>query len=112
MNNAQQWMEGWKEEAKKQGFDLWSSTREASSKSLNSMDQETGSDIAGRATAIQGHTYQINEGVKELVADSEKILDHLAGIEKNTECLEEINNNIKAVKSDVNDINTKGVTLK
>lgn len=112
MNNAQQWMEGWKEEAKKQGFDLWSSTREASSKGVNSVDQETGSEIAGRATAIQGHTYQINEGVKELVANSAKILDHLAGIEKNTDHLEEINENIKSVKSDISDMNLKGVNLK
>lgn len=112
MNNAQQWMEGWKEEAKKQGFDLWSSTREASSKGVNSVDQETGSEIAGRATAIQGHTYQINEGVKELVANSAKILDHLAGIEKNTDHLEEINENIKSVKSDISDMNLKGINLK
>lgn len=112
MNSAQQWMQNWKEEAKKQGFDLWTSTREASSKGIAGMSQETGDELNGRFTAIQGHTYQINESVRVLAENSSKILDQLAGIREGTDHLEEINNNLKAVKSDVSDMNLKGVNLK
>jgi hypothetical protein len=52
---------------------------------------------------------------KLLVANSARILDHLAGIEDNTKHLsklESIEGDMQAVKNTVNDIALKGIKLK
>jgi len=55
------------------------------------------------------------ESAKLLVANSARILDHLAGIEDNTKHLsklESIEGDMQAVKNTVNDIALKGIKLK
>lgn len=116
MNNAQQWMEKWKEEANKQGFHLWETeNREVSSKGINAVNQESVDELSGRATAIQGHTYSINEGIKELVSQCAKFLEVLTGIRDNTgycKNLETINSNIKEMKESIGNMNDKGVIMR
>lgn len=90
-------------------------TREASEKGIATASQESVDDLNGRATAMQGHTYSIMESAKLLVANSSLILMHLAGIETNTKQLarlEHIEDDMKAVKTTVNDIALKGLKLK
>ena len=90
-------------------------TREASEKGIATASQEDIGDLRGRATAIQGHTYSIMESAKLLVANCSLILMHLAGIETNTKQLarlEHIEDDMKAVKTTVNDIALKGLKLK
>ena len=76
------------------------------------MSQDTGNDLDGRFTAIQGHTFNIAEGMNILKANSSQMLQHLAGIETNTKRLEAIENSIGSVKAGIDTINLKGITLK
>lgn len=90
-------------------------TREASEKGIATASQESVDELNGRATAIQGHTYSIMESSKLLVANSARMLEHLAGIEDNTKHLSKldgIEGDIQAVKSAVSDIALKGIKLK
>ena len=84
-------------------------------KGIATASQESVDELNGRATAIQGHTYSLMESAKLLVANSARILDHLAGIEDNTKHLsklESIEGDMQAVKNTVNDIALKGIKLK
>lgn len=115
MQNAQNWMQQWKEEANKQGFNLWETSREGTTKGIAAADQESVDELNGRATAIQGHTFLISEAMKELTSKMGKVLEYLSGIQTNTEhCkhLETINGNIKEMKEGIDSINTKGVIMK
>lgn len=90
-------------------------SREASEKGIATASQESVDELNGRATAIQGHTYSLMESAKLLVANSARMLEHLAGIEDNTKHLsklERIENDMQAVKNTVNDIALKGIKLK
>ena len=90
-------------------------TREASEKGIATASQDSVDELNGRATAIQGHTYSLMESAKLLVANSARMLEHLAGIEDNTKHLsklERIENDMQAVKNTVNDIALKGIKLK
>lgn len=104
---------------KQKGIDIFSpdenASREASTKGIATASQDTVDELNGRATAIQGHTYSIMESSKLLVANSSRILEHLAGIEDNTKHLtklENIEGDMKTVKNTVNDIALKGIKLK
>lgn len=90
-------------------------TREASEKGIATASQDSVDELNGRATAIQGHTFSLMESAKLLVANSARMLEHLAGIEDNTKHLsklERIENDMQAVKNTVNDIALKGIKLK
>lgn len=112
MQNAQNWMQQWKEEANKQGFSLWESTREGATKGITTASQETVDDLTGRATVIQGHTYMISEGMKDLTKSMGQVLNYLFGIKENTDKLDTINSNIKEVKVGIETIVTKGIDIK
>ena len=119
MQSAQQWTEQWKAEAQKQGFELWASgtdsTRTAATKGLAAINQDTANELNGRFTAIQGHTFSINEGVRILTMNSASMLKSLQGIESNSKIwqrLEAIDQNIAIMNSNVESINLKGLTLK
>lgn len=90
-------------------------SREASSKGIQPETQESANERNGRLTAIQGHTYSLVESAKLLVANSARMLEHVAGIEDNTKHLsklERIEDDMQAVKNTVNDIALKGIKLK
>jgi len=129
-----------KKRAGERGFDMWkpddASERKASAKGFESMSQDSANELNGRFTSIQAHTFEMNENLKVIVtaniesniiasdikngmsiltANSERILNHLAGIENNTkycERLEGIGNDMRAVKCGIDDINLKGVNIR
>ena len=91
------------------------SAREASERGIATASQESVDENNGRLTAIQGHTYTLNENVKLLVANSGKVLEHLAGIRENTRNLhklEEMRVDISAMKKSISDLTIKGITIK
>lgn len=91
-------------------------SREASSKGIAQASQDSVDELNGRATAIQGHTYSINENTKLLVATSQLILKSVLNIENNTDGLSErmvtVEDNVKRIKDTVNDIALKGIIIK
>ncbi len=110
-----------------------SDERNTSSKGFESMSQDTATELNGRFTAIQAHTFEINENLRLLVpfaqqnneavlsiksamllmqSNAERILNHLAGIETNTSRLAAIEGGIIAMKTGIEDINLRGVTIR
>lgn len=91
-------------------------TREASEKGIASASQESVDELNGRATAIQGHTYSINENTKLLVTRAAEILESVLHIEQYTETISErmktVEENIKDVRTTLNDIDIKGVRMR
>lgn len=92
------------------------SSREASSSGIASASQDSVDELNGRMTAIQGHTYNLNENTKLLVQNSNLILRSVQNIDRNTEDipdrLSSMESNIKSVKDTVNDIALKGIKIK
>jgi tape measure domain-containing protein len=89
--------------------------REASQKGIATASQESVDENNGRLTAIQGHTYLLSENSKILVANSNRVLQHLAGIEDNTKSLarlEKIETGVKELKNSIDDIALKGIKIK
>lgn len=89
--------------------------REASQKGIATASQESVDELNGRATAIQGHTYNICEYTKQLVTTTNLILQSVVNIEGETEGfgarLERMENNLKGVKDTVEDIAIKGIKI-
>ena len=80
-----------KAELEGQGYDAWSSdTRTGTSKGIANASQDSVDELNGRATAIQGYTYNIQENTAALVRHSASMLEHLSGIRDNTARLEAI----------------------
>ena len=80
-----------KAELEGQGYDAWSSdTRTGTSKGIANASQDSVDELNGRATAIQGYTYNIQENTSALVRHSASMLEHLSGIRDNTARLEAI----------------------
>lgn len=69
-----------------------------------------------RLTTIQGHTYSINQGVIELNRTGNAMLVKLTEIESNTQKtndkLDTMNTNIRTIKSNMDDIQAKGIKLR
>lgn len=80
-----------KAELEGQGYNAWSSdTRTGTSKGIANASQDSVDELNGRATAIQGYTYNIQENTAALVRHSASMLEHLSGIRDNTARLEAI----------------------
>ncbi|MCK9629467.1 MAG: tape measure protein, partial [Bacteroidales bacterium] len=105
-------MKAAQEQAKAAGFDIFGSTRSSTASGIASASQDSVDELNGRATAIQGHTYSINENMKVLAANSEKALKHLAGIETNTTPISEMQKDIKSMKTIIGEIKDQGLRLK
>ena len=114
-------MKRYQELAAAKGIDIWQpdaeeSSREASKKGIANASQESVDELNGRATAIQGHTFSINENTKLLVQSTNLILKSVQQIERNTDDvpqrLANLESNMKAVKDTVNDIALKGIKIK
>lgn len=110
--------------------------REASEKGIATASQDSVDELNGRFGVIQEHTYSMNEGVKHLQSNSDKIVDklsflsnmdknlgemmkfndvvitHLSAIRDNTARLETIENTMESIKLGIDTLNTKGITLK
>lgn len=109
----------YQEMASDKGVDIFQpdeEARKASSKSGITASQDSVDEISGRVTAIQGHTYTINENMKVLVSVSSQALEKLSGIEKNTsaqcEKLDTIAEKVGSLKTGVDSMNTRGVILR
>jgi hypothetical protein len=104
MEAAQGFLEGWDKQF--ESLDLWDGARrEGASKGFGAMTQDSADELNGRFTAIQAHTYAINEGVRALVVNSDASLSYLSGIEQNTRRLARI-------ETSLDEMNTKGLKLK
>lgn len=90
-------------------------SREASQKGIATASQESVDELNGRATAIQGHTYNICEYTKQLVTTTNLILQSVMNIEGETDGfgarLERMESNLKGVKDTVEDIALKGIKI-
>lgn len=64
--------------------------REGLSKGIATASQDSVDELNGRATAIQGYAYNIQENTASLVRHSASMLEHLSGIRDNTARLESI----------------------
>lgn len=104
--------------AAQQGLDIFQpdeKEREASKRGIATASQESVDENNGRLTVIQGHTFSISENMRILVDCNAKILVVLYGIQTNTShCsrLEKIEKDMGSIKNGIDDINTKGITLK
>ena len=98
----------------KQYFDDTGS-REASKKGIANASQESIDELNGRATAIQGHTYNICEYTKQIVMTTSLILQSIVNIESETKGfgarLERMEGNLKGVKDTVDDIALRGIKI-
>lgn len=114
--------EGYKsmvEEFKKEGIDLTSdsaASREASQKGIATASQDSVDELNGRMTAVQGHTFDIAENTRMLLATTNEILKGVVGIERNTgnvhTRLSVVEQHLKSVKDTVGDIALKGIKIK
>lgn len=112
------WQQIWEtlpEEVKKM-VDITDDAREAAEGGIATASQDTVDELNGRATAIQGHTYSINENTKLLVNTSNLILQSVMNIERETDGfgarMERMESNLKGVKDTVDDIALKGIKIK
>jgi tape measure domain-containing protein len=107
-------MEQARQSMREQGYELWKpdTTRTASQKGIASMNQQSADELNGRFAVMQGHTYSINESVKILSNNSVLILKHLSNIDNNTSRLENIEKDISSVRSGIDTINLKGLTIR
>lgn len=103
------------EEKLKQRYDSEDINREASQKGIATASQESVDELNGRATAIQGHTYNISEYTKMLVGTTNLILQSVVNIEGETTGfgarLERMEDNLKGVKDTIDDIALKGIKI-
>lgn len=110
--------------------------REASKKGFASMSQDSADKLDGSFAVMISHTYSINEGVKHLQSNSDKIAEKLAylsnldkymgeimkyndivitylsDISSHTARLEAIEKAIESIKLGIDTLNTKGIILK
>ena len=104
---------------KQKGIDLSggsAATREASQKGIATASQDSVDELNGRMTAVQGHTYNIAENTRMLLATTNEILKGVVGIERNTgnvhARLSVVEQHLKSVKDTVGDIALKGIKIK
>lgn len=90
--------------------------REASQEGIATASQESVDELNGRMTAVQGHTYSINENTKMIVAHSAAILESVLNIETHTESIsrrmERVEDSLSGVLNTVNDMVIKGIRVK
>ena len=88
------------------------STRSATEAVKAQATQESVTELNGRATAIQSHTFSINERVGNLVSITAQILGRVSSIDNKASRLETIERSLDYMRSDISDILTKGIKVK
>lgn len=116
MRAAQEYLRG-------QGYDAWESDqRTAQTRSAITASQDSVDESNARLTTIQGHTFEINESVKEIrtqhtqmLASVSGILEHVQGIHSDTNEMRSTMGELKTmtavIKSNVGTIIDKGVKV-
>ena len=89
-----------------------SERREASRKGLAQASQDSIDELSGRATAIQGHTYDISTYTRQLVTTSGAILGRVTEIRDNTNRLERIEGSTDKLRRSMDEITTKGIKVR
>lgn len=86
INEAQQWMEAWKEKASEAGFELWSDDSSQSGKAgtFATLTQDQGTKLEGLFTSVRAHEASIDENVEDMAEGLATAVCHLRGIESNT----------------------------
>lgn len=96
--------------ALKEGYDLFQSNdRTGVSKGIASASQDSIDELNGRFTAIQGHTYSINQQMKQVINNGAAVLSYLTAINASTTS---IATDMKQVKAGIESINTRGINVK
>lgn len=139
MADAQEWMEQWKEEAKKQGLDLWESERSATAKGIESVTQDSVNEMNGRlmatsiilndillavnastaaqsgvvlsVTDMKNATIAVNENVKIIKENVSVITGHLRNIDNNTSKLNDIQKDMLLARQGIETMVDKGVNM-
>lgn len=89
-----------------------SERREASRKGLAQASQDSIDELSGRATAIQGHTYDIATYTRQLVTTSGAILGRVTEIRDNTNRLERIEGSTDKLRRSMDEITIKGIKVR
>ena len=91
-------------------------SRSASESGITTASQESVDELNGRMTAVQGHTYNINENTKALLTTTNLILQSVINIDNNTDSISgrmaTVESSVKEIKNTVNDIALKGIKIK
>ena len=110
MDQAQQFMENWQAEAAKRGFNLWKNEdgeqQSGKSGAFQTMDQETGTELKGLFTSVQGHVSSLDENVQYVSDELHQSTDYLREIAENTSGC---NDKLKAIAQDIETIRRDGL---
>ena len=117
-----------KETLSSQGYDAWSpdeeeTERKGATKSGVTASQDSVDYQNARLTTMQGHTYEINEGVKSLKAQNTALINNTASILREVQGIHEDTTSISsetaamradlsAVRAELSSINKNGVNIK
>lgn len=117
-----------KETLSSQGYDAWSpdeeeTERKGATKSGITASQDSVDYQNARLTTMQGHTYEINEGVKSLKAQNTALINNTASILREVQGIHEDTTSISsetaamradlsAVRAELSSINKNGVNIK
>lgn len=94
------------------GIGTFNGERSAQAKGITQASQDSVDKLNGRMTAVQGHTYALMTGQRQLINDSAQMLRHLAGIEANTYELHQMRSDMSAMRKDISDIATRGIVTR
>lgn len=110
MDQAQEFMENWKAEAAKRGFNLWKNEdgeqQSGKTGTFQTMDQETGTELKGLFTSVQQHEANIDENVQYVADELHQSTDYLREIAENTSGC---NDKLKAIAQDIETIRRDGL---
>lgn len=110
MDNAEEFMENWKSEAAKRGFNLWKddgdSQQSGKSGSFQTMDQETGTELKGLFTSVQQHEANIDENVQYVSDELHQSTEYLREIAENTAGC---NEKLKTISDEVTTMRRDGI---
>ena len=126
VDKAQDFYKNFLDKMEESGYSVEEDTREASAKGIATASQESVDENNGRLTAIQGHTYELNEGVKSLTGYAHSFkesfswlqsnaaiqLKTLQGIETNTSPIAAIHEEMASMRSTLEDIKDQGLKMK
>lgn len=110
MDQAQEFMENWKAEAAKRGFNLWKNEdgeqQSGKTGTFQTMDQETGTELKGLFTSVQQHEANIDENVLYISDEMHQCTDYVREIAENTSGC---NDKLKAIAQDIETIRRDGL---
>ena len=92
--------------------DIAEEQRSSVEKGFATASQDSIEKLDGTMTNIQSHTYSINETVKIMNANTAEMLGHVSAIRENTNRLEAMDDNLRIMRSEIQDINNRGLELR